>query len=113
VSNLRLVSFEEMTGRIPIDAPNLSQSHQPNPSLSSPFQSELDYALAVFFHQRQFTKGDVTAFFQDKRLSPISNQLSFHNADEWYAKLNSIPYGLSIDNWKTATGDCSIFYYRY
>jgi hypothetical protein len=106
VSNLRLVSFEEMTGRkagIPIDAPNLSQSHQQNPSLSSPFQSELDYALAMFFHQRQLTKGDVTAFFQDMRLSPISNQLSFHNADEWYAKLNSIPYGLSIDNWKTAT----------
>jgi hypothetical protein len=25
------------------------------------------------------------------------------NADEWYAKLNSIPYGLSIENWKTAT----------
>jgi len=106
VSNLRSVSFEEMMGRkagIPIDGPNLSQGHQPNPNLSSPFQSEFDYALAMFFHQRQLTKGDVTAFFQDKRLSPIFDQLSFHNADEWYAKLNSIPYGLSIENWKTAT----------
>jgi len=36
VSNLRSVSFEEMTGRkagIPIDAPNLSQSHQLNSNL--------------------------------------------------------------------------------
>jgi hypothetical protein len=108
VSNLRSVSFEEMTGRkagIPIDAPNLSQSHQLNSNLSAfgPFQSEFDYALAMFFHQRQHTKGDVTAFFQDKRLSPIFDQLSFHNADEWYAKLNSIQHGLSLENWKTAT----------
>ena len=107
-SNLRSVSFEEMTGRktgIPIDAPNPSQSHQPNPDLSAfgPFQSELDYALAMFFHQRQLTKGDVTAFFQDKRLGPIFDLLSFHNADEWYTKLNSIPCGLPIENWKTAT----------
>ncbi|KAN0083693.1 hypothetical protein V8E54_002781, partial [Elaphomyces granulatus] len=106
VSNLRSLSFEEMTGRkagMPIDGPNLSQSHQSNPNLSSPFQSEFDYALAMFFHQRQLTKGDVTAFFQDNKLSPIFDQLSFHNADEWYAKLNSISYGLSIENWKTAT----------
>jgi hypothetical protein len=55
-SNLRSVSFKEMTGRhagTPTDnppAPNLSQSDQPNPSLF-PFQSEFDYALAMFFHQ--------------------------------------------------------------
>lgn len=107
-SNFRSASFEEMTGRkagTPIDeppVPNLSQSRQANPSLF-PFQSEFDHALAMFFHQRQLTKGDVTAFFQDKRLSPIFDLLSFHSADEWYAKLNSIPYGLSLENWKIAT----------
>jgi hypothetical protein len=107
-SNLRSDSFEEMTGRhagTPTDDSatlNLSQSHQVNPTLF-PFQSEFDYALAMFFHQRQLTKGDVTAFFQDKRLGPIFDLLSFRSADEWHAKLNSIPYGLSLENWKTAT----------
>jgi hypothetical protein len=107
-SRLRSVSFEETTGRkagMPISSPpntTTSQSNLPNPPFY-PFDSKLDYALAMFFHQRQLTKGDVTAFFQDKRLSPIHELLGFHNADEWHAKLNSIPYGVPIENWKKAT----------
>jgi Plavaka transposase len=116
-SSLRSVSFEEATGikaGTPISshidhhssslnttAP-LSDRYPPN-SPFFPFDSEVDYALAMFFHQRQLTKGDVAAFFHDQRLAPIFNLLSFRNADEWYAKLNSIPCGLPLDNWRTAT----------
>jgi hypothetical protein len=109
-SRLRTVLFEEITGRkagesipSPPDTASTSPSNVPEQPPFYPFHSGLDYALAMFFHQRQLTKGDVTAFFQDDRLSPIFKLLSFHNADEWLEKLNSIPYGLSINNWKKET----------
>jgi hypothetical protein len=77
VSNLRFVSFEEMTGRkagIPtiIDAPNLSQSHQPNPNLSSPFQSELDYALCSHILPSQKAMLLLSSRTRGLVLSPIS-----------------------------------------
>jgi hypothetical protein len=42
---------------------NLTSAAPDASTESSPFQSELDYALAMFFHQRQLTKGDITALF--------------------------------------------------
>ena len=66
-----------------------------------PFVSDLDYAYALYLHNTKQSKGSVKEFFDDPRLKPIHDQLSFKNADQWDAKLHAISHGIKEDTWQT------------
>jgi hypothetical protein len=117
VSNLKVVTYEEATGRLAgttILTPCGNQELNSNPrppfetttsdseSLLRPFESLLDYGVAMFFHRRQLTKGDVNDFLHDKAMESLVSQLSFKNADQWQEKLLETTNGLSLDNWFSA-----------
>lgn len=61
----------------------------------TPFENVRDFGLAMWFHERQLTKGDVTSFLQDNRGLPwIHESLSFRSAEDWQAKMDAIPHGI-------------------
>lgn len=102
-SNTKIVTYEEATRRYAGTV--ISTPHgDPRPSESpfSPFQNSTDYGVAMYFHRRQLTKGDVDDFLRDESMQSLVDQLSFKNADEWRTKLLEIPDGLPLGNWSSA-----------
>jgi hypothetical protein len=108
-SNLKIVTYEEATGRLAgtpfltsCENPGLKNSSETpadsNESPFSPFKSQLDYGVAMFFHRRQLTKGDVDDFLHDKNMESVVDQLSFKNANQWREKLLETTNGLPLDD---------------
>lgn len=61
---------------------------------------DLDIKMALWFHNQQMTKGNVTSFFKESTLNPMHDMLGFHTAKQWLDRLDAIPHGISIKNWK-------------
>ncbi len=51
------------------------------------FKDQLDYALAHYFGDLETTKGNVNKFLSDPLMTPLTEKLSYKNADEWMEKL--------------------------
>jgi len=64
------------------------------------FHGECDYAFATWLHRSRFTMGDITSFFNDPRLRPLHENLSYKSAKKWKDSLSSIPFGLQDDEWR-------------
>lgn len=64
------------------------------------FHGECDYAFATWLHRSRFTMGDITSFFNDRRLRPLHEHLSYRSAKKWRDSLSSIPFCLQDDEWK-------------
>ena len=47
-----------------------------------PFNDQLDYALAHYFAESKTTKGDINKFLSDLLMTPLTEKLSYKNADE-------------------------------
>ena len=64
-----------------------------------PFNDQLDYALAHYFAESETTKRNVDRFLTNPLMKPITEKLSYRNADEWIEKLSDIPWGIPDDKW--------------
>ncbi len=56
-----------------------------------PFNDQLDYGLAHYFAESETIKGNVNKFLTDPLMAPLTEKLSYKNADEWIEKLSEIP----------------------
>ncbi len=63
------------------------------------FNDQLDYGLAHYFAESETTKGNVNKFLTDPLMAPLTEKLSYKNADEWIEKLSEIPWGIPDDKW--------------
>jgi hypothetical protein len=71
-SNTKIVTYEEATRRYAgtvISTPH--SDPRPSEALFSPFQNPTDYGVAMYFHRRQLTKGDVDDFLRDKSMQSL------------------------------------------
>ena len=60
-----------------------------------PFIDQLDYALANYFAESETTKGNVDRFLSNLLKFPLTEKLSYQNADKWIEKLSDILWGIS------------------
>lgn len=59
------------------------------------FNNQLDYGLAHYFVELETTKGNMNKFLTDLLMAPLTEKLSYKNADEQIKKLFEIPWGIS------------------
>ena len=55
------------------------------------FNDQLDYALAHYYAELETTKCNVDKFLTNPLMKPITEKLSYCNADKWMKKLSYIP----------------------
>ena len=60
---------------------------------------QLDHALANYFAESQTTKSNVNRFLSNLLMAPLTEKLSYQNADKWIEKLLDIPWDISNDEW--------------
>ncbi len=53
-----------------------------NDNLFHPFHDQLDYGLAKYFAESETTKSNIDKFLSDLLMAPLTEKLSYQNADE-------------------------------
>ncbi|KAI9750296.1 MAG: hypothetical protein M4579_006529 [Chaenotheca gracillima] len=110
-SSIRVETYVESTGRpagLPIRPHELEppaegvtqDGRHPTDALYHPFRNAIDYGLALWFHETKCSKGAVDRFFNDRRLGPIHEQVSFNNADSWMSLIHQIQHGIPEEAWR-------------
>ncbi len=92
-SSLREVRFCEQGFPAGIPVSDIKYHHpgSQNDNPFHPFNDQLDYALATFFAESETTKDNVDRFLSDPLMAPLTEKLSYRNADKWMEKLSDIP----------------------
>lgn len=70
-----------------------------NYNLFYPFHNQLDYVLAHYFAKSKITKSNVDKFLSELLIAPLTEKLSYQNANKWIKKLSEITKGISNDKW--------------
>lgn len=63
------------------------------------FKDQLDYALAHYFAKLETTKGNINKFLFDLLMAPLTEKLSYKNANELMKKLLEISWGIPENKW--------------
>ena len=83
-SSLTEVRFSEQEFPAGTPVSNIKYDHpgSQNDNLFYPFHNQLDYALVHYFAQSETTKDNVDKFLSDLLMAPLTEKLSYQNADE-------------------------------
>ena len=98
-SSLRKVRFSEqefLAGKLVSD----TKYHHPGSQNNNPFypfDNQLDYALANYFVESKTTKSNVDRFLSNPLMIPLTEKLSYQNADKWIEKFSDILWGILND----------------
>ena len=68
-----------------------------NDNLFYSFNDQLNYALANYFAESEFTKSNVDKFLSNPLMAAFTEKLSYQNADKWIKKLLDISWGIPND----------------
>ena len=69
-----------------------------------PFQSEAEYALALFFVQEKVSQGAIDRFLRDPRLAPLlQDQISVKNSNDLFRRYNQLNQGIVPEKWEECT----------
>jgi Plavaka transposase len=100
-STFREVTFSEseFPAGIPVSDTQYEHPGSQNNNPFCPFNDQLDYALAHYFAESETTKRNIDRFLTNPLMKPITEKLSYRNADEWMEKLSDIPWGIPDDKW--------------
>ncbi len=92
-SSLREVRFSDQEFAAGIPVSNIKYNHLgfQNNNLFHSFHDQLDYGLAKYFAESETTKNNVDKFLSDLLMTPLTEKLSYRNADKWMEKLLEIP----------------------
>ncbi len=97
--NFREVTFSE--SEFPVGTPVLDTRYKHPGSQNNnpfyPFNDQLDYTLADYFTESETIKCNVDKFLSNLLIKPITEKLSYRNADEWMEKLSTILWGIPDD----------------
>ncbi len=98
-SSLREVRFSDQEFAASTPVSNIKYNHPgfQNDNLFHPFHDQLDYRLAKYFAESETIKSNVDKFLSDPLMAPLTEKLSYQNADEWMEKLSEIPWGIPND----------------
>ncbi len=91
-SSLREVRFSDQEFAAGTPVFNIKYNHLgfQNDNPFYPFHDQLDYGLAKYFAESETTKSNVDKFLSDPLMAPLTEKLSYQNADEWMEKLSKI-----------------------
>ncbi len=100
-SSLREVRFsdQEFAAGTPVSNTKYNHPGFQNNNLFHPFHDQLDYRLAKYFAESEITKSNVDKFLSDLLMAPLTEKLSYQNADKWMEKLSEIPWSIPNDEW--------------
>ncbi len=100
-SSLREVRFRDQEFAAGISISNIKYNHPgfQNNNLFYPFYDQLGYRRAKYFAESETTKSNRDKFLSDPLMAPLTEKLSYRNADEWIEKLLEIPWGIPKDEW--------------
>ncbi len=83
-SSLREVRFSEQEFPAGISVSDIKNYHpgSQNDNPFHPFNDQLDYALTTYFAESETTKGNVDRFLSNPLMAPLTEKLSYRNADK-------------------------------
>ncbi len=92
-SSLIKVGFSDQKFVVGKPVPNIKYNYPKfqNDNPFYPFHNQLDYGLAKYFAESETTKSNVDKFLSEPLIAPLTEKLSYQNADKWMEKLSQIP----------------------
>ena len=98
-SSLREVRFSDQEFAAGTSVSNIKYNHPgfQNNNFFYPFYDQLDYRLAKYFAESETTKSNVDKFLSEVLMAPLTEKLSYQNANKQMKKLLEIPWGILND----------------
>ncbi len=98
-SSLKEVRFsdQEFAAGTPVSNIKYNYPRFQNDNPCYPFHDQLDYRLAKYFAESETTKSNVDKFLSEPLMAPLTEKLSYRNADKWIEKLLEISWGIPND----------------
>ena len=101
-----IYSYQDVTGKkagMPTSTPKNEKYWEKSPeprNINHPWAAEKQVNFSRWLLDAKVSKGNINKLLKDPSLKDITRPLcGAKNADEWYGKLEAIPWGIEDDDW--------------